>query len=670
MSTRSIGLISLVSVLALGVSAQAAGFSDNFDAAHNYLADGLGAYAGLLNGTVQVLDANTTSPGALYMGTTGASWDPGPGPMLYVEVTGDFVATVKVIDFGGTLEAPLLHNDAGIVARDPNNAAGENWVSVNYFPTWTAFVARNTVNGARAELGQTVGRWTGADTYTLAAQYPYIQLERKGADFFFRISSDGVNFIPLTDPAYQGIFDGTQTPLVVNRPDLPATLQIGLINATYDVTTGYVAFDDFSVVTPAAPSLKVIYVTSVKDNDQDGVQDDQSWIDWLAAQGYDVDARPGYWSDPLDANEIAELEAADLIIASRGMATGDFDGAETPKWNALSTPILNTNAWMIRNNRWKWLDSGSAVKDADSPLMMVIEPNHPIFAGVELDPDGLVEVLDPEVYSGHTSFLSNFLDPGNGTLLAQSLGIYNTAWIVEWAKGVEYYAGAGEVAGGKRLLFMAGTQDDPYTVESGLIAPVGVFNLNEAGQKMLLNAIAYLTAREPIAVPVENASFELPGTEKIKGWNGEGVAGTPAVDIPGWVCDSAVSDSGVETGYTPTDGQWTAFLMGADPSVWQLTDYVIDAQDVFELRVDARNTWQGTTLRIVLFYDEEGMRIPVAFADVTVTDAMQTFSLVFNAQDVPDAVGKPIGVELDNVTANGESWIGLDNVRLTDLEGR
>ena len=60
--------------------------------------------------------------------------------------------------------------------------------------------------------------------------------------------------------------------------------------------------------------------------------------------------------------------------------------------------------------------------------------------------------------------------------------------------------------------------------------------------------MAYMIERKPVAVPVENASFELPGTEKIKGWNGEGVTGTPAVDIPGWASDTVVADSGVETG--------------------------------------------------------------------------------------------------------------------------
>jgi hypothetical protein len=257
---------------------------------------------------------------------------------------------------------------------------------------------------------------------------------------------------------------------------------------------GLIYVDNVRVVgvAPAEPLGKIIFVTSVKDNDADGIQDDQSWADWLTAEGYDVDFRPGNWIDPLDANEIAELEAADLVIASRGMATGDYDGAETDKWNALSTPVLCTNAWMIRSNRWVWMNSTAANKDAGAPLMLVLDATHPIFAGVPVDSDGLVDVLDPTVASGNTSFLNDILDAGNGTLLAQSLGIYNTAWIVEWEAGVEYYAGAGQIAGGERVLFMAGTQDDPYTVESGLIQPVGVFNLNEAGQQLLRNILTYM----------------------------------------------------------------------------------------------------------------------------------------------------------------------------------
>jgi hypothetical protein len=421
------------------------------------------------------------------------------------------------------------------------------------------------------------------------------------------------------------------------------------------------------------PGPKVIFVASVKDNDADGIQDDISWANWLTAEGYDVDFRPGNWIDPLDPNKIAELEAADLIIAGRGMSTGEYDGDETAKWNALSTPILCTNAWMIRSNRWKWMNSSSANKDAGAPLMLVLDPTNPIFEGVPVDGDGLVEILDPTVGSGHTSFLTDILDVGNGTLIAQSLGIYNTTWIAEWAAGVEYYEGAGEIAGGKRVLFMAGTQDDPYTVpDSTLIMPVGVFNLNEAGQQLLRNIIAYLTAEEPVAIPVENASFELPGTTKQNNWDGGTNAKGTFEDVPGWSSDTMAEDSGVESDWPgSTEGVWTGFMMGSDPSAWNLTDHVISAGEVLTLKVDLQDNWTdggAPEVTISLYYDDAGTRVTMASATVTPSDQAEggwaEFSVSVAADDVPDSIGKLLGVEIDNVSATN-SWIGMDNVRIT-----
>jgi len=167
----------------------------------------------------------------------------------------------------------------------------------------------------------------------------------------------------------------------------------------------------------------------------------------------------------------------------------------------------------------------------------------------------------------------------------------------------------------------------------------------------------------PVVVDVENFSFELPGTEKIKGWNGEGVADTPAVDIPGWSSDDVVADSGVETGYSPTDGDWTAFLMSGDPSVWQLTGHTITEDDVLELKVDARITWAATTLLMNLYYDDNGTRVTIATREVTLTDEMQEYSLLFSAAGAPASVGKQIGIEFSN-SSSGDTWIGLDNVRL------
>jgi len=168
---------------------------------------------------------------------------------------------------------------------------------------------------------------------------------------------------------------------------------------------------------------------------------------------------------------------------------------------------------------------------------------------------------------------------------------------------------------------------------------------------------------QPEDVAVENFSFELPGTEKIKGWNGEGVAGTPAVDIPGWSSDTEVVDSGVETGFTATEGDWTAFLMSGDPSVWQLTDYTIADGDVLELKVDARITWTATAMQMILYYEDNGARVPAASNEVTLTDEMQEYILSLSAADVPESVGKKIGIEVSN-SSTGDTWIGLDNIRL------
>jgi hypothetical protein len=167
----------------------------------------------------------------------------------------------------------------------------------------------------------------------------------------------------------------------------------------------------------------------------------------------------------------------------------------------------------------------------------------------------------------------------------------------------------------------------------------------------------------PQGITVENFSFELPGTEKIKGWNGEGVADTPADDVPGWSSDTVVADSGVETGYTPTDGEWTAFLMSGDPSVWQLTDYTISDGDVLELKVDARITWAATAMQMTLYYDDNGARVPASTEQVNLTDDMQEYTLSLSAADVPEAVGKKVGIEFSNAST-GDTWIGMDNVRL------
>jgi hypothetical protein len=211
--------------------------------------------------------------------------------------------------------------------------------------------------------------------------------------------------------------------------------------------------------------------------------------------------------------------------------------------------------------------------------------------------------------------------------------------------------------------------DWPDNCFGGTIDDARIYNRALSAQEIQQCMLGEASAASS-AIPVENFSFELPGTAKVKGW--DGACSDPAwtglkYDIPGWRSDSPAFDSGVETGQTPTDGLWTAFLKSGDPAVWQLTDHTIAAGEVFDLKVDARSNSNATTLLMVLCYDNAGVRIPAAIQAASVTSTMQELTLTLNAAYVPASVGKKIGVELTNVSPDPGtgSYIGLDNVRLT-----
>jgi hypothetical protein len=390
-----------------------------------------------------------------------------------------------------------------------------------------------TYAGDRGDLG--VGSREGAGVFTVIGTAPVIQMEelivceRNGAvgTVEFVLDANGVSPIVLSNKTtIDAMGDTTTAALVVRATDAPPMTDILLVDVTSDNAVGSV-FDTVNgmpavegaevtvsggglsctyaltymggtgndivlVYKSAATRPTVVYVTDSPDINGDGLMDDQSVIDWLVAEGYTVDARRAYWQT-LDPNKIAELNAADLVIASCGLSTGNYDDGDEPtQWNSLTTPMINFNSWLLRTSRWKWMNSGSAVKDAGAPLLMPVDPNHPVFAGVELDPNGVVAVLDASVDNGQTSFLADILDVGNGTLLASTVGTYTTAFIAEWAAGVEYYAGAGQFAGGPRMMFMATEQ------ETGAPSQQGAFNLNAAGQQILRNMITYLAPDKPL----------------------------------------------------------------------------------------------------------------------------------------------------------------------------
>ncbi|WP_397547827.1 FlgD immunoglobulin-like domain containing protein [Rhodothermus marinus] len=173
---------------------------------------------------------------------------------------------------------------------------------------------------------------------------------------------------------------------------------------------------------------------------------------------------------------------------------------------------------------------------------------------------------------------------------------------------------------------------------------------------LLLAGAAPLFAQE--AIPLENPSFEQApdGSTpciRVTDWD----------QIPGWNMDAPAQDSGVSENANATDGTCAAWLASQDPAIWQLTDYVIQENDVITMYVDLRNSWMAYQVQIAIIYEYDGERRIAAADTVEVFDVMTEYSVSFTASDVPEAIGRRVGVSIDNIGDDG-TYIEIDNVRL------
>ncbi|MHC4496223.1 MAG: LamG domain-containing protein [Planctomycetota bacterium] len=257
----------------------------------------------------------------------------------------------------------------------------------------------------------------------------------------------------------------------------------------------------------APAGANIILVTEAIDWDLDGLRDDYALETFLVSEGHRVDVRPDYWKY-LTPNKITELNAADLIIVSRLAWSNHYDeGNETIQWNSLTSPLLLMSPFFARDFRWNWVDSDRATESTPHIHAEAVDPNHLVFRGVPLmaldpanpdDPTNVVQVVDPLVGTGLTSLIDT-TSMGNGHLIAKPVGL-GMGWIAEWDAGVEFFEGAGQYTGGRRMLFCAGTQEiryaEPDTQELMRTAQ-GELNLTAEGLQMFRNAIAYLLLPEP-----------------------------------------------------------------------------------------------------------------------------------------------------------------------------
>ncbi len=247
--------------------------------------------------------------------------------------------------------------------------------------------------------------------------------------------------------------------------------------------------DNIQLLSERAP--QIIWVSQANDIDGDLLQDDFGWATMLRDAGHTVDVTLDYWRE-LDLNKVNELNAADLVIVSRTSTSEHYatDHDEVLLWNTVTTPLIQTNASMLRSDRWAWIDTPN-LNHVAAPLMRVNLADHEVFSGIGLNGIEPIDLLDSTTgadpgqpnHATETSFISSTTS-GNGFELASTTG--GNLWIVEWAQGAEFYEGAGQVAGGQRMMFMAGTQ------EIIGVTPQGAMNLTTTGQQVFLNTVAYM----------------------------------------------------------------------------------------------------------------------------------------------------------------------------------
>jgi len=224
---------------------------------------------------------------------------------------------------------------------------------------------------------------------------------------------------------------------------------------------------------------------------------DKPYTDLLKADGYNV-VRYVTTNTP----DPAVLNAADLVIISRSVASGGYQNDGATAWNNISAPMIIVNGYVLRSSRMGYTTGGTMVDTTGDIKLTVSDSAHPIFAGISLVDGTMVNPYAGVVtYSDGTlargiSINNNPIDD-EGTLLATiseasaAEGPVGGMVIAEWPAGatLEHSGGAGtDVLAGHRLVILTGSRE-----ASGISSETaGMYDLYQDGAQMLLNAVDYM----------------------------------------------------------------------------------------------------------------------------------------------------------------------------------
>jgi hypothetical protein len=218
---------------------------------------------------------------------------------------------------------------------------------------------------------------------------------------------------------------------------------------------------------------------------------DAGFVTLLQAAGHNVTRFNVPASPGLTPADIALLNASDLVIAGRSVNSGDFQDARAQLWNTqVTAKVIALSPYTTRRSRLGWQAAENVPDSAPTPLVAV-NPLHPIFAGVALQPNGtMVNDYNIMVDRG-TSTIADALV--GGTVIATNPTIAGGAGIAiaEWSAGTTITSNQGNFAlAGPRFFFAGGSRE----ANGAAVTTAGVLDLTADGQRLFLNTVDYALA--------------------------------------------------------------------------------------------------------------------------------------------------------------------------------
>src|SRR5688572_18413765 len=192
-----------------------------------------------------------------------------------------------------------------------------------------------------------------------------------------------------------------------------------------------------------------------------------------------------------NVQNVLTSQNVDLVLVSRVTSSGDYanDAAEIAAWNGIAKPMLMMAPHLARNNRWRWVNTDVIQEPFQTDFNAFPDPNHPFVAG------RTTSLLDAA--TGSVTRLGNAA-AGNATVIATlpdsaDSDTVDDLAILQWDAGEEFYATAGQFAGGPRVLFPGIRYHESLSASD----PVEFEDLSDNGKAMLAQTITTMTIPEP-----------------------------------------------------------------------------------------------------------------------------------------------------------------------------